>query len=337
MDDREGERAVAQVTVIGLGAMGSTLARVFAEDGHDVSLEPQRGPAGAGEGLAAVRVAASAADAVAAAPLTVMCVSHYQAAEEILDAPGVMEALAGRVLVQLSNGGEADVRAQMARVRDAGGRMLSGGIMAYPRQIGRPETVILYAGDAAAFEEHRETLAALAGGQRFAGEDPAVQNAVYESAFGVYFAALCGFLENAALVADRGVPVGELAAVMPGMAALLLDHLADATRRIETGDFAGDQASTDTHLRRRRAPQACLRGARPAVPDGRRLPVVLPPGAQGGGRRRGHRRHLQAHRGAGGPAAHRRLTWLPRAGSPAASARMSALGDDQPPEVRCTA
>ncbi len=136
----------------------------------------------------------------------------------------------------------------MERVRAAGGRMLSGGIMAYPRQIGRPDTVILYSGDASAFEEHRETLAALAGGQRFAGEDPAVQNAVYESAFGVYFAALCGFLENAALVADRGVPVAELTAVMPGMAALLLDHLADATRRIESGEWAGDQASTDTHL-----------------------------------------------------------------------------------------
>lgn len=249
---------MAQVTVVGLGAMGSTLARVLAGRGHDVTVWNRSGvrPERAA-GLEGVRVAASPAEAVAAAPITVMCVSHYRAAGEILDAPGVTESLAGRVLVQLSNGSEAEVRAHMERVRAAGGRMLSGGIMAYPRQVGRADTVILYSGDETAFEEHRETLACLAGAQRFAGEDPSVQNAVYESAFGVYFAALCGFLENAALVAARGVPVAELTAVMPGMAAILLDHLADATRRIESGDFAGDQASTDTHLdgaqRRRRA------------------------------------------------------------------------------------
>ena len=43
---------------------------------------------------------------------------------------------------------------------------------------------------------------------------------------------------------------------MPGMAALLLDHIDDAARRIEAGDYAGDQATVDVHLvgssRRRR-------------------------------------------------------------------------------------
>jgi 3-hydroxyisobutyrate dehydrogenase-like beta-hydroxyacid dehydrogenase len=248
---------VAQVTVIGLGAMGSTLARVLVERGHEVTvwnrggLRPERST-----DLGAVVVAGSPAEAIAASPATLMCVSHYPAADEILDAPGATESLAGRTLVQLTKGSEPQVRAQAMRVHAAGGRMLSGGIMSYPRQIGMPDTVILYSGDASAFEEHRATLADLAGGHRFVGEDPAVQNAVYESAFGVYFAALCGFLENAALVEDRGIAVAELNAVMPGMAALLLDHLADATRRIRTGDWAGDQASTDTHLdgaERRRA------------------------------------------------------------------------------------
>ena len=242
---------MAQVTVIGLGAMGSALARVLAGSGHDVTVWNRSGitaARGAGLRQAGVREAAAPAEAVAASPLTVMCVTDYPAADEILEAPGVAEALRGRTLVQLSNGAEAQVRAQMARVAAAGGRLLSGGIMAYPRHIGRAETVILYAGDAAAFEEHRETLACLAGSQRYLGEDPGVQNAVNESAFGFYFAALCGFLENAALVADRGIPVAELAAVMPGMTALLLDHLADAARRIEAGDYAGDQATTYVHL-----------------------------------------------------------------------------------------
>ena len=35
---------------------------------------------------------------------------------------------------------------------------------------------------------------------------------------------------------------------MPGMAALLLDHFGDAARRIEAGDYTGDQATVDIHL-----------------------------------------------------------------------------------------
>ena len=248
---------MAQVSVLGLGAMGSTLARVLLERGHRVTVwnrsDSERAAAVAAAGAAR---AATPAAAVSAAPLVLMCVTDYPAAEEVLAAPGALAGLAGRTLVQLTNGNEEQVRAQMARVRAAGGRMLAGGILGYPRHIGGRETVIMYAGDAEAFEEHAATLAALAGAQRYSGADPGPPNAVYVAAFGFYFAALAGFLEAAALAASRGVAPAEFAAAMPGMTALLLDHIDDAARRIEDDDYAGDQATVDVHLvgseRRRR-------------------------------------------------------------------------------------
>jgi 3-hydroxyisobutyrate dehydrogenase len=185
-----------------------------------------------------------------------MCVLDYPAAETVLGAAGATQSLAGRTLVQLTNGSEEQVRRQLSRVAAAGGRMLAGGIVGYPRHIGRPETVIMYAGEAAAFADNAAPLAGLAGSQRYLGEDPGPPNAVYVSAFGFYFAALAGFLEAAALAGSRGVAPTEFAAVMPGMTALLLDHIDDAARRIGSGDYAGDQATVDVHLlgseRRRR-------------------------------------------------------------------------------------
>ena len=234
--------------MLGLGAMGSTLARVLLARGHEVTVwnrsDSERAAAVVAAGAA---LAATPAEA-AGAPLVLMCVTDYPAADEVLGAPGVLGALAGRTFVQLSNGDEPQVRDQLARVTAARGRMLAGGILGYPRHIGRPETVIMYAGDAEAFEEHAATLADLAGAQRYSGEDPGPPNAVYVAAFGFYFAALAGFLEAAALAGSRGVPPVEFAAAMPGMAALVLDHIDDAARRIETGDFAGDQATVDVHL-----------------------------------------------------------------------------------------
>ena len=109
-----GVAAVAQVSVVGLGAMGSVLARVLAEHGHDVTAWNRSGMGGPrAEGLreAGVREAATPAAAIAASPLTVMCVTDYPAAEEVLDAPGATQSLAGRTLVQLTNGTEEQVRA----------------------------------------------------------------------------------------------------------------------------------------------------------------------------------------------------------------------------------
>jgi 3-hydroxyisobutyrate dehydrogenase-like beta-hydroxyacid dehydrogenase len=248
---------MAQVSVLGLGAMGSTLARVLLKRGHDVTVwNRSDSERAAGLEAAGVRRAALPAAAASAAPLVLMCVTDYPAAEEVLASPGVLAALAGRTFVQLTNGNEEQVRTQLTTVRAAGAGMLAGGILGYPRHIGRAETVIMYAGDAAAFAENEATLAGLAGAQRYLGEDPGPPNAVYVAAFGFYFAALAGFLEAAALAESRGVPPDEFAAAMPGMAALLLDHIDDAARRIGTGDFAGDQATVDVHLvgseRRRR-------------------------------------------------------------------------------------
>ena len=242
---------MAQVSVIGLGAMGSTLAMVLAESGHQVTAW-NRSPLSAARaetlGRAGVSHVAAPATAIAASPLAIMCVLDYAAADSILDGPGVREALVGRTLVQLTNGSEDEVRRQLELVQGLGGRMLCGGIVGYPRHIGRHETAILYAGSETAFAEHKDTLAALAGEQRFLGEDPAVQNATYAASFGFYFCALMGFLENAALAASRGVAPADFAAKMPAMTALLLDHMADATRRIAAGDYEGDQATVDVHL-----------------------------------------------------------------------------------------
>lgn len=240
---------MAHVSVLGMGAMGSRLATVLLGRGHKVTVwNRSASERAAAVEAAGARRAASPAEAAGAAPLVLMCVTDYPAANEILDAPGVLDALAGRVFVQMTNGTEAQVRAQLESVTGAGARMLSGAIAGYPRHIGRPETLILYAGDASAYAEYEAVLADLAGAGRYTGEDPGPVNALYVASFAFYYAALGGFFEAAALARARGVPPREFAAALPGMAALLLDHVEDAARRIEADDYAGDQASVDIHL-----------------------------------------------------------------------------------------
>jgi 3-hydroxyisobutyrate dehydrogenase-like beta-hydroxyacid dehydrogenase len=88
---------VARVSVLGLGAMGSRLATVLLERGHEVTVWNRSASARESavvEGGAAR--AGTPAAAVAAAPLVLMCVTDYPAADEVLAAPGVLGALPGR-------------------------------------------------------------------------------------------------------------------------------------------------------------------------------------------------------------------------------------------------
>jgi len=154
------------VSVLGLGAMGSALASAFLRAGHSTTVW-NRTPGRATE-LTAARHVDTAAAAVAASPLVVLCVVHYDAAYQAL-APAT-DQLAGSTLVNLCNGTPKQAREMAAWAAGHGADYLDGGIMAVPPMIGDPGALTLYSGSPAAFRTHRDTLAAL-GTARHLGDD----------------------------------------------------------------------------------------------------------------------------------------------------------------------
>ncbi|MFI1722602.1 NAD(P)-dependent oxidoreductase [Streptomyces sp. NPDC020489] len=156
------------LTLLGLGAMGTALARTWLTAGHPLTVwnrTPARAAALAAEGAT---VAESAADAVAANALVVVC---------LLDDPSVQDVLTGtdltgKDLVNLTTGTPAQARARAEWTRTRGARYLDGGIMAVPPMIGgaQPGGYVLYSGSRELFEEHEQTLRVPAG-TRYVGED----------------------------------------------------------------------------------------------------------------------------------------------------------------------
>lgn len=72
----------------------------------------------------------------------IVSVLDYPAAREVLSAAG--DALAGRTVVNLTNGTPKDARDMAAWVAGKGARYLDGGIMAVPAMIGGPGSLVLY-------------------------------------------------------------------------------------------------------------------------------------------------------------------------------------------------
>ncbi|MDT0447565.1 NAD(P)-dependent oxidoreductase [Streptomyces hesseae] len=259
-----------KVTVLGLGAMGATLAGAFTAAGHRTTVwNRTAGRAAALMERGAVE-APSAAQAVAASPLVVICVSAYDAVHDVV---GPLAAgLTGSTLVNLTSGSPPQARETAAWAERHGIAYLEGALMSTPSGIGDPDFLQLYSGPRAAFDKHRETLAAL-GHPVHLGTDPALPS-VYDSALlGLLWSTLTGWLHGVALIGAEG-PGGGVTATeftdvvnhwMKSVGAFMNTY----APQIDAGRYPGGEFPLTLHLSMMDllAHASELRGVEPGLPD----------------------------------------------------------------------
>jgi 3-hydroxyisobutyrate dehydrogenase-like beta-hydroxyacid dehydrogenase len=225
-----------QVTVIGLGQMGSTLAQLLLDGGYRVTVWNRS--ANKADALIAkgAVLAPSAVDAIAASPVTVVCVHNYVATREILGADAA-SALAGKVLIQLSTGGVQEARDLEAWLREQGGAYLDGAIQAAPSQMGRADTPILLSGAEATFSEQEALLRVFGGGLSYLGEDAGAASAMDMATLSYIYGAAIGFFHGARIAESAGFRVDQYGALVAGIGPTLADFLKYEGDVIQSGDF----------------------------------------------------------------------------------------------------
>ncbi|WP_253773038.1 NAD(P)-dependent oxidoreductase [Goodfellowiella coeruleoviolacea] len=236
------------MTVVGLGPMGAALAEALLANGNPTTVWNRT--AGKADRLVArgARRAASAAEAVAASPVTIVCVADYPAMHAVLEpASG---ALAGRTVVNLSSGTPEQARDAVAWAEQRGARYLDGVIMVPPEAIGRPDTVLFYSGQSACYDAHRATLDVLGGAAQYLGDDPGLAVLYNTALLGLMYATINGFLHAAALVGSAGVASAALARIAGDwfVPSVVLPLCAGVTGQIDSGDFPGDAGDLRAHL-----------------------------------------------------------------------------------------
>ncbi|MFF2039515.1 NAD(P)-dependent oxidoreductase [Kitasatospora sp. NPDC058170] len=222
------------LTLLGLGAMGAALARTWLAAGHPTTVWNRT--AARAEPLAAqgATVAATAADAVAANRLVVVCLLDDASVDEALS--GV--ELSGKDIVNLvtSTPGQARARAEWARER--GARYLDGGIMAVPPMIGVPAAggYVFYSGSAELFEQHRETLAVPVG-TTYVGADAGFA-ALYDVALlSAMYGMFAGLTHAFALLRKESVPPTAAAPLLSGWLTAMTHSVQGSAEQLESGDY----------------------------------------------------------------------------------------------------
>ncbi|TQM09994.1 NAD(P)-dependent oxidoreductase [Pseudonocardia kunmingensis] len=228
------------VTVIGLGPMGSALAQAFLAADRTLTVW-NRTPGRADDLVAGgAHRAGTVAEAVTRSPVTITCLNDYTTLHQVLDS--VDGPLRGRTLVNLGSGTPAEARAAADRAAGRGLDHLDGAIMVPPPLVRHPESVFLYSGPQDVFDRHRATLATL-GDPRHLGADPGLAVLFNTALLGMMYATLNGFLHAAALARSAGVPVPEFAELALGWfmpAVLDPAGIAEQAPDMEAGTYPGD-------------------------------------------------------------------------------------------------
>ncbi len=222
-----------RVSVLGLGAMGTALAQALLAAGHEVTVWNRT--AARAEALAAegATVAATAAQALTAAELVILCVLDDAAVREHVE-PAV-ESLRGRVVVNLTTTSPEQARALGRWAEAERIAWIDGGIMAVPSMIGGPDAFVLYSGAAAAFAKYRTVLEVF-GRAEFVGADPGAAAMYDVSILGGMYAMFAAFAQGGAMVRTTGGSAAQLAALMAPFLQAMTAMLAQYAPGIDTPD-----------------------------------------------------------------------------------------------------
>jgi 3-hydroxyisobutyrate dehydrogenase-like beta-hydroxyacid dehydrogenase len=225
------------VTVIGLGPMGRAMVRKFLAAGHPTTVwnrTPTRADELVDEG--AVR-AGTPAEAVAASELVVLSLTDYQAMYDILGPVG--DALAGRVVANLSSDSPQRTREAADWLAERGAQLLAGGVMVPAPMVGEEGAYVFYSGPRTVFDAHEPTLRVI-GRPDYRGDDPALAQLFYQALLAMFLTALAGELQAAALVASAGVSVKELAPYMTDNLNLAAAFADETARHVDARSYPGD-------------------------------------------------------------------------------------------------
>jgi 3-hydroxyisobutyrate dehydrogenase-like beta-hydroxyacid dehydrogenase len=206
---------MSDVTLIGLGAMGSALAHAFLRAGHKITVwnrtQSKTGP------LVAVgaKSATNVSDAVEASPVTIICIDNYELTNNLISESNLGEILANRTLIQLSTGTPKEAAELQTLVTNFDCKYIDGAIMLYPDEIGSEEALFLFAGNEITYQKYQPLLSCLGGDLRYLGSNISAAASLDLALITHEFCSILGAIHGVQICESQGINPELLASMLP--------------------------------------------------------------------------------------------------------------------------
>lgn len=236
---------MSDVSVIGLGDMGAALVRTLLGNGKSVSVWNRTAAKAEPLVKQGAVLAESVATAIGASPVTIVCVTDYEAARRFLETEEVAAVIGGRLLIQLTTGTPQDARDGEAWAKQHDIRYLDGAIMAMPSQVGRPDTTFLVSGPQSVFEQGEPPLRVLAGNLQYVGEEIGAAAAWDLAVLSHVFGGLLGFYHGARISEAEGIRVQDLGNMVAALAPVVGEMVQYDSASIQAEDYSNPESSLE--------------------------------------------------------------------------------------------
>ena len=193
------------ISVIGLGAMGSGIARTFIDAGYRVAVWNRSSDKMAAVAALGATPCTGPRDALDANTHTVVCVADYSVWKMVIEEHDLKEAFHGKCIIQLTGGTIDEVREHAAFTDAHGGRVADGAVMCFPAQLGTGDASLLVSGSSDVLEECDSFLRALDPAWTNLGDDitkPAVLSRALTAGI---LASLVGYVNGIAICQAAGI------------------------------------------------------------------------------------------------------------------------------------
>ena len=204
---------MTDVTMIGLGAMGSALARAFLGAGHGVTVWNRT--SSKTDALLSLGAcgASSISEAVKASPIIVICIDNYEYSKKLIaeNCPG--QCLSGRTLIQLSTGSPNEANEFEEFIRGFNCEYIDGAIMPYPEEVGDTDAMFLFAGPEETYDRCLPILNCLGGDLRYLGTNIKAASALDMALLTQSLCSYLGLIHGSLICESENISVGEFAAM----------------------------------------------------------------------------------------------------------------------------
>ena len=194
----------SDVTLIGLGQMGASLATMLLKHGHSVSLWNRRADRATELVEIGGQFIPNAADAVAASPVTIVCISNHRATKDLLSISGVTPAFSERTLIQLSTMTSPEAEELSTWAKQTGCDLLCGQILSFVDEVTSGRGSIVCSGKKVVFERHAALLNDAAGAGYYVGDWIGAAAAFDKAHLSFFLGVYMSFMQGAAMAFRAG-------------------------------------------------------------------------------------------------------------------------------------
>lgn len=236
---------MTDVSVIGLGDMGSALASTLLGKGHSVTVWNRSAAKADPLTAAGAKRADSAEEAIAASPVTITCITSHDRTIELINSVGM--SLEGKTVIELSTGGITEAEKLASLLTERGSDWMIGAISGYPSSVGEKSLVLITAGKREVWEKWEGLIKTLGGNSVCVGEQAGMVPTLFAALFTTRQGFMFGMIYGGLVCKKAGISLEEFARQVPIAMGVLPSYYQYFSDTVADEIFESPEASMATY------------------------------------------------------------------------------------------